>query len=406
MTSSMTSLTDEKRDNPIREGRSCRPESRGEWFWPAVKDERVQSGTSRKETVGARRPKPSARISGRVVRASATGECIRSGTSRKETMGARRLELQARISGRVVLASGEGRARSIGYKSEGDGGCAKAGAECKNLGESGSSISDGQAHSIGYKSEPDIDESAAGLGMGRVGRRSRSKGRNTRSRRPIDLGRTWKFASCEVEGRCAKAGAECKNLGESGSSSGDGQAHSIGYKTVSARRPELQARISGRVVLASGEGRARSIAYKSEGDGGCAKAGVEGQNLRESGSGQRQRASAFDRDRDGQLIKGQTCEIASWHGCAVQGSAESKSKADIGASAAGLAKGTVGRAVKANVEITDRDGRSIKSRTCKIADRHRCTEPGSARSESMTDIGANAAGLAVGTVAQRSHETV
>ena len=177
----------------------------------------IRSGTNRTESVGARRPEPSARISGRVVRAAATGKRIRSGTSRNETMGARRPELQARISGRVVLASGEGRAHSIGYESEGDDGCAKAGAECKNLGESGSSISDGRAHSIGYKSEPDIDASAAGLGMGRVGRRGRSKGRDTRSRRPIDLGRTWKFAGCEVEGRCAKAGAECKNLGESGS---------------------------------------------------------------------------------------------------------------------------------------------------------------------------------------------
>ena len=60
--------------------------------------------------------------------------------------------------------------------------------------------------------------------------------------------------------------------------------------------------------------------------------------------------------------------------------------------------GTVGREVKAKVEITDRDGQSIKGRTCKIAGRHRCTEPGSARSESKTDIGANAAGLAMGRV--------
>ena len=106
--------------------------------------------------------------------------------------------------------------------------------------------------------------------MGRVGRKSRSQGRDVRSRRPIDPGRTWKFASCKVEGQCAKAGAECKNLGKSGSSSGDKQAH--------------------------------SIRYMSEGDDGCAKAGVEGQTLGESGFGQRRRASAFNRDRDNQSI--------------------------------------------------------------------------------------------------------
>ena len=280
----------------MREGRSCRPESRGEWFWPAAKDERVRSGTSRKETVGAQRPEPSARISG----------------------------------------------------------------------ESGSSISDGRAHSIGYKSEPDIDASAAGLGMGRVGRRGRSKGRD-RDGQSISaglgslqvarskVGARRPELSARISGRVVRAAATGKRI-RSGTSRNE---------TMGARRPELQARISGRVVLASGTW-----------------------------------ASAFDRDRDGRSIKGRICEIASRHGCAVQGSAESKSKADIGASAAGLAVGTVGREVKAKVEITDRDGQSIKGRTCKIAGRHRCTEPGSARSESKTDIGANAAGLAMGRVGQ------
>ena len=330
----------------VRESRSRVQESRGEWFWPVAKDERVRSGTSRKETVGAQRPEPSARISG----------------------------------------------------------------------ESGSSISDGRAHSIGYKSEPDIDASAAGLGMGRVGRRGRSKGRDTRSRRPIDLGRTWKFASCEVEGRCAKAGAECKNLGRVVLASGEGRARSIGYKsegdggcakagaasarisgrvvlaaakdervrsgtsrkeTVGARRPELKARISGRVVLASGD---------------------MGKRIR-SGTSRNETMGARRPERD-----------ASRHGCAVQGSAESKSEGDMGASAAGLAGHSRGE-VKAKVEI-DRSRRPIDQRP-DLRDRKpawvRCARQRRVRSQ-KTDIGASAAGLAVGTVGReveskgRDHE--
>ena len=169
---------------------------------------------------------------------------------------------------------------------------------------------------------------------------------------------------------------------------------------MGARRPEPSARISGRVVRAAATGeRIRSGTSRKETVGARRpelRARISGRVVLTSGTW----ASAFDRDRHGRSIKGRTCEIASRHGCAVQGSAESKSKADIGASAAGLAVGTVGREVKAKVEITDRDGQSIKGRTCKIAGRHRCTEPGSARSESKTDIGANAAGLAMGRVGQ------
>ena len=78
----------------------------------------------------------------------------------------------------------------------------------------------------------------------------------------------------------------------------------------------------------------------------------------------------------------------------------SKSEQDIGTSAAGLAVGAVGRTVKAKVEIRDRDGQSIKGRTCKIASRRRCAEPGTAQSKSEPDIGTRAAGLAMGRVGQ------
>ena len=100
-------------------------------------------------------------------------------------------------------------------------------------------------------------------------------------------------------------------------------------------------------------------------------------------------------DRDGQSIEGRTCEIASRRRCAEPGSAQSKSEPDIGTRAAGLAVGAVGRTVKAKVEIRDRDSQSIKGRTCNVAGRRRCTEHLSAEPKFEADIGASAAGLAM-----------
>ena len=119
------------------------------------------------------------------------------------------------------------------------------------------------------------------------------------------------------------------------------------------------------------------------------------------------------RDRDGQSISAGLARSQAGNGApsmAEHTFAESKSDRDIGASAAGLAKGTVGQEVEANPEIRDRDGQSVYAGLAMLSVGDGALSTAAQdlgkRSKSEQDIGTSAAGLAVGTVGQRSHETV
>ena len=102
--------------------------------------------------------------------------------------------------------------------------------------------------------------------------------------------------------------------------------------------------------------------------------------------GQEIEANPEIKNQDGQSIYARLARLSVGDGALNTAAQDlekrSKSDADVGMSAARLATGAVSRKVKTKVEVRDRDGQSIKGRTCNVAGRCQCAEHGSAKPRS------------------------